>query len=116
MPRLDEIRARCDAATDGPWKWGGPAHGNDGNLPHLRDLHGNDLCDFGSAGAYIDYGTPPSAEDAAFIAHSREDVPWLLEQLDDAREGEAAITAEYAEFLRGEGLIADEEATNAQSE
>ena len=54
MTRLEEIRARCEAASSPPWVW--------------------IETDCGSYG--------PKRKDAEFISHSREDVPWLLEQID----------------------------------
>ena len=54
--RLEEIRKRCDAATPGPWKYPGCL---EKKIAIAKD--------------------PSNAE---FIAHSREDIPYLLEQLD----------------------------------
>ena len=64
MNRLNEIEARANAATEGPW-----------NVFMGRIDHpGRSLV----AVAY-DVGCD---EDAEFIAHARTDVPWLLEQVD----------------------------------
>lgn len=53
---LDTIRARCEAATPGPWD---PAE---------------------ALAALFARGT---LEDAAFVAHAREDVPALLARVDE---------------------------------
>lgn len=74
---LEQIQARCDAATPGPWT-------------DMRDDH-----HFGQVLA-IDYptridhicDTPPCDDreaDMRFIAHAREDVPKLLAALREAR-------------------------------
>ena len=64
MNRLDEIEARANAATEGPWEADGSAHVlTTGNTPtfvaRCTDPDGSDA------------GVP----DAAFIAHARTDVP-----------------------------------------
>ena len=67
MNRLDEIEARANAATVGPWM--GIMY-PDGFLG--RVIGGNG---FGVAEDF------PDDADAEFIAHARTDVPWLLEQV-----------------------------------
>lgn len=73
--RLDEIEARADAATPGPWE----AHELEAaeycvlRVSEGDDDYGDDVCSAGSM------------TDAQFIAVAREDVPWLAEQLRDAR-------------------------------
>ena len=69
--RLDEIQARADGATDGPWGVDGAAHpGPDDSLVvyPLED---------GGAVAYVQ----PLYADAVFIAHARADVPRLVAAL-----------------------------------
>lgn len=69
MSRIDEIKARFEAATPGPWK-----------------------ATFGmDCRAFVQ--TPDKDEDfkiynhanAAFIAHSRDDIPYLLAEVEQAR-------------------------------
>lgn len=63
--RIEEIKARCEAATPGPW-----------------DIILN--------GHNIKVERTPANID--FIAHAREDIPWLLDQLAEAqRRADAAI-------------------------
>lgn len=64
MDRLSEIRARCDAATPGPWQ-----HESDYGA-YIRDANGANVC--------LLY----HSEDAAFIAHAREDIPYLLTEVE----------------------------------
>lgn len=76
MSRLDEIRARAEAATLGPWvadgteiygshpSYGGPTHG-----VWVGETCRVDDPDQGAA-------------DAAFIAAARADIPWLLAEVE----------------------------------
>lgn len=65
--RLAEIRSRADAATPGPWLVGGAPNATwqqvycprDNNLNVVQSMRGG--------------------RDASFVAHAREDIPWLLD-------------------------------------
>lgn len=72
---LARIRAQADAATDGPWRYASIFEVGG----YVEDSRGRELFDW----AQDDAGTIciPDA-DAAFIAASRTDVPWLLEQVE----------------------------------
>ena len=83
MNRLNEIEARANAATEGPWEWEGDAkaeweEGANSLVPSRRPddpvLYG-----YGYDASGIEVKTPADAE---FIAASRTDVPWLLEQVE----------------------------------
>ena len=83
MNRLDKIEARANAATEGPWEWEGDAkaeweEGANSLVPSRRPddpvLYG-----YGYDASGIEVKSPADAE---FIAASRTDVPWLLEQVD----------------------------------
>ena len=74
--RLAEIKARCDAATEGPW---------------VRDMHSPDMS--GRSGWYIRgprklglrsmvLNSRMLHGDAEFIEHAREDVGWLVDQVE----------------------------------
>ena len=76
MSRLDEIKARADAATEGPW---------------VRDMHSPDMS--GRSGWYIRgprklglrsmvLNSRMLSGDAEFIEAAREDVGWLVEQVE----------------------------------
>ena len=83
MNRLDEIEARANAATEGPWEWEGEAKaeweiGANSLVPSRRPddpvLYG-----YGYDASGIEVKNPADAE---FIAHSRTDVPALLDALE----------------------------------
>lgn len=85
--RLAEIRARAEAATPGPWE-----HEYD-----ERDawrVFGNPAM----LTTVLTPGIPPRYSDAAFIAHAREDIPFLLAEVERLREGLreiAKVTKDY---------------------
>ena len=77
MSRLDEIKARADAATEGPW---------------VRDMHSPDMS--GRSGWYIRgprklglrsmvLNSRMLSGDAEFVEAAREDVPWLIERVQE---------------------------------
>ena len=82
MNRLNEIEARANAATEGPWEWEGEAKaewelGANSLVPSRRPddpvLYG-----YGYDASGIEVKTPADAE---FIAHARTDVPALVAAL-----------------------------------
>ena len=76
-PDLDAIRARCDAATRGPWRVDGSTYDEDCN-EHLAPygLEGpNERLIWSSGGG--EYAHPDMAT-AQFIAAARADIPALL--------------------------------------
>lgn len=83
--RLDEIRRRCEAATPGPWEaiqdW------YDGPLAQVVCGTSGIVCGVSHKDRLID----EEASIATFIAHARDDIPWLLSQL--ASEQAAAAEA-----------------------
>ena len=62
--RLEAIRRRCRAATPAPW---------------VAAPVGGWYAVSGTDGIAADLAEPDRAEDAAFIAEARSDVPWLLD-------------------------------------
>jgi hypothetical protein len=75
---LNEIRQRCDAATAGPWE----------SFVERRDhLGGNDFIRTGG----LDDKSPDieligaTVEDQDFIAHARQDIPRLLDEVSTLR-------------------------------
>lgn len=78
MDRIEEIRARLEAATPGPWKTGGSAACGDVYFGTLVDP--DDPTEPG-----VMLGMTSQAADAALIAHAPADIAWLLEQLAGAR-------------------------------
>ena len=76
MNRLNEIEARANAATPGPWEAGC----NDRHVLYVATENEEFCAEYGpelydSQGFFSD-------DDTEFIAHARTDVPWLLEQVD----------------------------------
>lgn len=73
MDRLSEIRARCEAATPGPWDYKTNRHPNSNGTPWgWLDGPAGNMCWSGCQ----------SRVDAAFIAHAREDIPFLLAEVE----------------------------------
>jgi hypothetical protein len=83
--RLDEIRARADAATPGPWETG--SDGRYGRRVAV-DPPGGEYREIAECSGYVQ-PTEDTVVNAEFIAASREDVPYLLDRL-EASEQEAA--------------------------
>ena len=81
MKRLDEIEARTNAATEGPWEVNGPdqpwatiSHGSDSILHAYEQHHPYcEGCECGDPRSEVAL----SDEDAEFIAHARTDMPAL---------------------------------------
>ena len=70
MSRLDEIKARAEAATKGPWS----SDWSEGEVPVF---YGQTTKISGTFSVEAN-----TIEDAAFIAAAREDVPWLVDQVE----------------------------------
>lgn len=82
---IDEIRARVEVATPGPWR-----------------AHPDGLVWAERPGDPVSGST--ETEDAEFIAHARTDVPWLLDRLDQIRRLCENYTPEPPPLFRGPGL------------
>ena len=82
MKRLDEIEARANAATEGPWEWEGEAKGEweEGANSLVPSRRPDDpvLYGYGYDASGIEVSNDADAE---FIAHARTDVPALVEAL-----------------------------------
>ena len=86
MPNLPSdlaaIRARCEAATKGPWKWNGEGF----SAPSRTAIDK-------ARGEEVTFLSVPLTsgscwqEDLTFIAHAREDLPLLLARLEEMRVG-----------------------------
>lgn len=76
MNRLNEIEARANAATEGPWEWEGEAKGEweigANSLVPSRRPDDPVLYGYGYDASGIEVKNPADAE---FIAHARTDVP-----------------------------------------
>jgi hypothetical protein len=72
---LAEIRQRCDAATTGPWKSFVEGRDHLGGSNFIRTGGMDDQCpDIELLGASI--------ADQDFIAHARQDIPRLLDEIE----------------------------------
>lgn len=105
-PDLDAIRARCEAATRGPWRVDGSTYDEDCN-EHLAPygLEGpNERLIWSSGGG--EYAHPDMAT-AQFIAHARTDIPALLAYVEEL-EAEVAILRPWSVMLkRAHGALTD---------
>ena len=89
--RLAEIRKRCEAATKGKWR-----HGfTDRSGVAEEDAYGGYIMQRKKSPAHVirggtdDWGIPVGVlkkEDGDFIAHSRTDIPDLLDEIDRLRK------------------------------
>jgi 8-oxo-dGTP diphosphatase len=105
--RLEKIREREARATPGPWEeaaWGYRQAGENGKPVVWAEPNSH-----GSPGAHVDH----RMGDAEFIAHAREDVPWLLEQVDTWR---AHAEADHAKLEQVAELVQQWRAKGAQAD
>lgn len=99
-PDLDAIRARTDAASPKPW------------IAEVGDEAWRVRTDDGHSLSWDDHGgevfTP---ENAAFIAHAREDVPALIEALEKAQARLTEAAAQALEDMAHEIAVQRDSAT-----
>ncbi len=128
MSRLDEIKARCEKATEGEWT----VEDMPGERPGLRCIQvaGRDgrgwlipVCTTGTH--WQEQPGQRDMTDAGFIAHSRADIPYLValvERLEaalrDAFDSRAALAREVLRLREGlrevKNLVCDQEPTDAK--
>jgi hypothetical protein len=89
--RVQAIRDRLAKATEGPW-W---VHRRTVTTAILNHRDHYVLEQLGGRRKGCDVR---SIDDAGFIANAREDVPWLLEQLDASQARAAALAQELREM------------------
>lgn len=117
--RLAEIRERANAATDGPWMFGQPDDDCTQTRAEWMDSTAANPDAPAAAGLWVAWTRsadrpgvlvtcitgdgPTSQENAEFIAHARQDVPWLLAEVerltgerDRARDLAARLEAQVA--------------------
>ena len=106
MRKIDEIRARCAEATPGPWNY-------DERIGGVAVYYGNRVnCIVDSEGRRLYYKNghfdkktgwtidAQSCHDAHFVAHSREDIPWLLAEVERLQAENAALERERDALLQ----------------
>lgn len=89
--RLAEIQARAEAAAEGPWYV----------EAHQPTLTRRVVSDDHMLDANLGYLGNRNQAEAEFIAHAREDVPWLLREV-LALQSELAAATSQLERLDGE--------------
>ncbi len=92
--RLQEIRARLDAATPGRGPWRADADFQSEN-PTLRVITGIYPDTVRMVAATLD------AAETKFIAHAPADIAWLLEEIADLAQVNASLLSQVTR-LRGE--------------
>ena len=90
--RVAEIRQRAEAATEGPWERRLYDGVRDSKSRLVKVVEDSEF-DFERVTSLADYITRENAE---FIAHAREDIPWLLEQLRTAEAERDAVKGPFA--------------------
>lgn len=93
--RIAEIDQRANAATPGPWKVDPRlADARHVRADGPRDLAGVLVKVLVADVVFDEQGDPEGEADAEFIAACREDVPWLIERLREARATIRAFVGE----------------------
>jgi len=105
MKKIDAIREREKAATKGPWRTK-----KYGPYPNWVNVYSQEksplVCQVIRGNSPIglqsrpDYFTEEKIGDnnAVFIAHSRADIPWMLELLEEAKELMIEIDGDHGMF------------------
>lgn len=78
--RLEEIRRRAEAATEGPWRIEESRYEGSYNVTSVNETHDLSAC-------------LCRPDDAEFISHAREDIPDLLAEVERLRSELSAIQA-----------------------
>lgn len=80
--RIDEIRARTDAATPAPWGTEYDGNGNYHVHARLRTTPHEGMASDGVVASLAgEHGDGQTYANARFVAHTREDLPFLLERV-----------------------------------
>ena len=95
---LEAIKARSEAATEGPWEWDNPTVGQHWSRPEPWATVVDDEVNCGGY-CYGGSSSPIKSDaDGQFIAHAREDIPALVAEVERLR-AQPTITDEM--FTRG---------------
>lgn len=96
-PNLTEIKARCEAATEGPWSYDVDEH----------EVHSDVMQDNGGDPYHICEILSTKRADANFVSNARQDIPDLLkyiEELEGRLEIERSKLNEIAETFDHENM------------
>ena len=112
MSRIDEIKARAEAATKGPWSF----DWSEGEVPVF---YGQTTKISGTFSVEAN-----TIEDAEFIAAAREDVPWLIECIGELNGAicwdttclncSSLLDSNYDQYMRAEIAEAEVERLTAE--
>ncbi|MDL5143121.1 hypothetical protein [Bacillus atrophaeus] len=83
--KLEEIRQRADAATAGPWLPNNDINYDQGKAKIIWGPKGPGCGSI--AEVRVDYPNTPRENDCIFIANARQDVPWLISEIDRLNSG-----------------------------
>lgn len=84
--RLDEIKGRASKATEGPWNYVPDSVSKDFKRYTPNRVYADIVVHIPedvSEGGELTLAQNVPAEDALFIAHAREDIPFLLKHIED---------------------------------
>ncbi len=124
--RLAEIKARCEKATEGPWQLGFPGEESavsmgtvyTADLSYMSYKEGGERFPKSVAGFHwgcscCDSGAESMTdEDCAnghLLANSREDIPWLISQVEELMKEKASLERELDRARRQEAPDVPEE-------
>jgi hypothetical protein len=82
--KLEDIRARCDAARPGPWTAIIEGRDQDGGSSFIMIGKGDARAEDLHLSGY-DEAVPTADYD--FIANARDDIPWLLAEIERLKRG-----------------------------
>ena len=90
---LEAIKARSEAATEGPWEWDNPTIGQHWSRPEPWATVVDDEVNCGGY-CYGGSSSPIKSDaDGQFIAHAREDIPALLYEVERLQHRLDAVEA-----------------------
>lgn len=99
--RIDEIRARADAATPGPWGTEYDGKGTYHVHARLRTTPSEGMASDGVvASLHGEHGDTQAYRNARFVAHARQDVMFLLGRVAELEARVAASQSERTAALR----------------
>jgi len=102
--RIAEIRERARKATAGPWEWRADFPNCVGTQGNLTDL----ICEDGA-----DSSVGLTGSDNEFIAHAREDIPYLLSLVAALRTENTKLAEQTIRLIKDNNFLADAEETDS---
>jgi hypothetical protein len=90
--QLDEIRERCDAATPASWRVGDGNEKDLWNGENVVIIDGRVICQRSICNSIYEKQT---YADIKFIAHAREDIPALLDEVERLKSEYDAVISDF---------------------